>query len=278
MPINFDLAGKVYDPIEVTISGEDIQRYALASGDTNPRYAIGDDQMASPIFLVVPSLGLMEGAPKDPALNVENMLMLVHGEQRFVYHRPLRPGDEAVLTASLASVEDKGKGATYQVKVAATTADGEPCVDLFATVFVRGGGSGRERPSGSRPEPPAKGPLVATFDRHVAAEMPARYAVASGDHNAIHLDDSVAKAVGLPGAINHGLGTLSLVTGGLVEHMAEGDPERLRSLSVRFTDMVFPDTDVLTSVWESGGGSHLFETRRDDGAVVMSGMLEVAGP
>jgi len=92
--------------------------------------------------------------------------------------------------------------------------------------------------------------VVAEFARHVDVGMPARYAEASGDHNPIHLDESVAVAVGLPGVINHGLGTLSLVAGGLVEHVADGDVTRLARLWVRFTDMVLPGSDVETTVWE----------------------------
>ncbi|MFL6173120.1 MAG: MaoC/PaaZ C-terminal domain-containing protein, partial [Marmoricola sp.] len=36
------------------------------------------------------------------------------------------------------------------------------------------------------------------------------YAAASGDHNPIHQDESVALAVGLPGVIAHGMFTLAL--------------------------------------------------------------------
>ena len=37
-----------------------------------------------------------------------------------------------------------------------------------------------------------------------------RYAGASGDHNPIHQDESVALAVGLPGVIAHGMYTMAL--------------------------------------------------------------------
>ena len=104
--------------------------------------------------------------------------------------------------------------------------------------------------------------------------MPQRYAPASGDHNPIHLDEGVAKAVGLPGRINHGLGTLSLVTGGLVELLAGGDPTTLGGLRVRFTDMVFPGSDLTTEAWESDGG-YEFETRRPDGSVVLAGAVQM---
>lgn len=37
------------------------------------------------------------------------------------------------------------------------------------------------------------------------------YAVASGDHNPIHQEEEIARAVGLPGVIAHGMYTLALV-------------------------------------------------------------------
>jgi acyl dehydratase len=275
MPLNFDLAGKTYPSQTISISAEQIEAYAKASGDDNPRHrADADDQVASAVFAVVPGILLAGSITTDPELNVENPLMIVHGEQAFDYYRPIRPGDTLVMTPVLESVEDKGKGATYVGKVSATTPDGDPVVDQYWTIFVRGAGSGTERPRGEKPAPPDKGEVVATFSQHVSVDMPPAYAAASGDHNPIHLDDNVAKMVGLPGVINHGLGTLSLVAGGLVSRLAGGDPTRLRSLRCRFTDMVFPGSDVETTVWSSGDG-FLFETTRPDGATVVAGQVVI---
>jgi len=275
MPLNFSLGGKTYEPVTVTITADEIAAYAAASGDPNPRHAPGPDQIASVVFPVVHGLPLMAVVTTDPELNVENPLMIVHGEEEIVHHRPTRPGDTLVLSPSLVSVEDKGKGATFVARVIAATPDGAMVNEQRATIFVRGGGSGAERPPSLRPEPPERGETVAVFARHVDAAMPAAYAAASGDHNPIHLDDAVARMVGLPGVINHGLGTLSLVVGGLVEHLVAGDPSRVRRLFVRFTDLVVPGSDVVTTVWRSDDG-HGFETGRPDGKVVITGVVDVA--
>jgi acyl dehydratase len=275
VPLNFALAGKRYDPVEITVTADAITDYAEASGDDNPRYQPGPDQVASPIFPVVPGFNEMGRVTTDPELGVDNPLLIVHGEQEFRYHRPIRAGDKLTLHPLLEKVEDKGKGAIFVTKVSATDPSGEPVVDLWATIFVRGAGSGEPR-EGSDEAPPVRGEVAATFTSRVSEGMPARYAEASGDHNPIHQDDAVAKAVGLPGVINHGLGTLSLVTGGLVAELAGGDPTRLRHLRVRFTDMVFPGTDLKTTAWEtSGPDTHLFETARPDGAVVLVGSVEI---
>jgi len=276
--LNFDLGGKRYDPVEVTVTADHIAQYALASGDDNPRYAIGPDQVASPVFVVAPGFGEMGRVTADPELGVDNPLMIVHGEQEFRYYRPVRPGDTLTLTPVLDRVEDKGSGAIFVTKMEAATSSGEPVVDFWATIFVRGAGSGADRKSSSRDGEPTKGAEVGRFVSKVDEDMPSRYAEASGDHNPIHLDDSVAKAVGLPGVINHGLGTLSLAAAGLVNELAQGDPGRLTHLKVRFTDMVFPGSEIFTTVWgiEGSDSGFLFETTRPDGTAVMAGSAEVS--
>lgn len=277
MPLNFALGGKTYPPITVKVTAEEIAAYAAASRDPNPHCLPGPDQVAPVVFPVVHGLPLLGVVTTDPELGVDNPLMIVHGEEEIVHHRPVRPGDTLVLTPSLVSVEDKGKGATYVGRVTTTTPDGETVNEQSATIFVRGGGSGAERPAAERPAPPERGDMLTTFVRTVDVAMPAEYAAASGDHNPIHLDDAVARMVGLPGVINHGLGTLSLVAGGLVEHLAGGDPTRVRRLAVRFTDMVVPGSDITTRAWRSGHGFG-FESQRPDGKAVITGHLDtVAG-
>lgn len=274
MPLNFALGGKTYAPTTVTITAAEIAAYAAASGDSNPCHAPGPDQVGSVVFPVVHGLPLLGVVTMDPELNVENPLMIVHGEQEIIHHRPTRPGDALVFTPSLVSVEDKGKGATFLARVTAATPDGNAVNEQSATIFVRGAGSGTERPAMPRPAAPERAASFATFTRHVAVGMPAAYAAASGDHNPIHLDDAVARMVGLPGVINHGLGTLSLVTGGLVEHLAGGNPTRVRRLAVRFTDVVLPGSDVVTTTWRAGHGFD-FDTTRPDGKTVITGTVEV---
>jgi acyl dehydratase len=276
MPLNFALAGKTYDPVTLTVRADEIAAYALASGDDNPRHASGPEQVASPVFPVVHGLPLVGAVTFDPELGVDNPLMIVHGEQEIVHHRPTRPGDTLVLTPSLVSVEDRGKGATFVARVSAATPEGEAVSDQMWTVFVRGGGSGSAHPRAAPREPAARGAEAAAFSSHVDDDMPVRYAAASGDSNPIHLDAAVATAVGLPGVINHGLGTLSLVTAGLVRHVAGGDPVRVRRIRARFTDVVIPGSDLRTVVWEPTDAAHTFETSRPDGTAVITGSLEVA--
>lgn len=61
------------------------------------------------------------------------------------------------------------------------------------------------------------------------------YAAASGDHNPIHQDEDVARSVGLPGVIAHGMYTLALVGRAVAEWT---DGAEVVDLGAKFTSPV----------------------------------------
>jgi acyl dehydratase len=65
-----------------------------------------------------------------------------------------------------------------------------------------------------------------------------RYAGASGDFNPIHWNDEVARAVGLPGVIAHGMYSMGIAAR-MIAGWA-GDPGAVRRLRVRFSAMSEP--------------------------------------
>ena len=69
--------------------------------------------------------------------------------------------------------------------------------------------------------------------------LPFRYAGASGDFNPIHLDAELAKAVGFPSNILHGLWSMAQVARAAVEE-GGGDPRSLKRLSVQFRGIGSP--------------------------------------
>lgn len=89
----------------------------------------------------------------------------------------------------------------------------------------------------------AVGGDVFSVSHTITREQIKAYADASGDQNPIHQDDQVAKMMGLPGVIAHGMLDYGLLTRAVTDWL--GDPGRLRSLRVRFSAMVQPG-DVVT--------------------------------
>ena len=105
--------------------------------------------------------------------------------------------------------------------------------------------------------------LKVTPDKHLTV----RYAGASGDFNPIHIDEELARSVGLPGRILHGLWTMAQVARAVTE--AGGGPEALRRLEVQFRGMGLPEHEitVTASVKEVG----------EDGTRVIAAQAEQGG-
>ncbi|HEY6295622.1 MAG TPA: MaoC family dehydratase [Streptosporangiaceae bacterium] len=78
-----------------------------------------------------------------------------------------------------------------------------------------------------------------------------RYAGASGDFNVIHWNERVARAVGLPDVIAHGMLTMALAGRFLTEWA--GDPGAVAEYGVRFSaPVVVPDDDKGATVEIAG--------------------------
>ncbi|MBB6175103.1 acyl dehydratase [Nocardiopsis mwathae] len=92
-----------------------------------------------------------------------------------------------------------------------------------------------------------------------------RYAGASGDFNPIHWNERVAKSVGLPNVIAHGMFTMA-EAGRLVTDWA-GDPGALVEYGVKFSaPVVVPDDDAGARISVSG----VVKEKRDDNRVVIA--------
>src|ERR1700690_2293089 len=107
MAVNREFAGRTFPPSEpYEVSAVKIAEFAEAIGDHNPVYrdraaaqAAGyPDVIAPPTFAIVISMAGSGAALADPDLGL-NYAMVVHGEQRFSYSRPLTAGD--VVTAQV---------------------------------------------------------------------------------------------------------------------------------------------------------------------------------
>ena len=100
--------------------------------------------------------------------------------------------------------------------------------------------------------------MTAVGDKIPAQDFPinrfdlVRYAGASGDFNIIHWNERVARSVGLPNVIAHGMYTMA-EAGKFVTEWAGGDPGAVTDFGVRFSAMVpVPDDDEGATIELSG--------------------------
>lgn len=113
-------------------------------------------------------------------------------------------------------------------------------------------------------------PLAKSPDRVTIA----RYGAATNDFTPIHFDDTVAKAVGLPGVIAHGLLSLGYVSQ-LLTDWCDGDPSRLARTRLRFVQPISPGDELVIEATDSVTSASTVElaivVRRVDGDVVARG-------
>ena len=87
------------------------------------------------------------------------------------------------------------------------------------------------------------GQALPPLTKQVTVEQIRKYAQASGDPNPIHVDETFARAAGLPGVIAHGMLTMAFANQMVTDWM--GDRSLLKRLQGRFAGMVLPG-DRLT--------------------------------
>lgn len=79
----------------------------------------------------------------------------------------------------------------------------------------------------------------------ITVEQLKQYAQASGDLNPIHTDENVAKSVGLPSTIAHGM----LIMGQLGRYVNQiaGENATVKNFNMRFGAMTFPNEQITCS-------------------------------
>jgi acyl dehydratase len=150
MAVNREYLGKTFppgDPYEV--SRVKVAEFAAAIGDRNPVYRDREaarqagfaDVIAPPTFPIVISMASTSHVLADPDLNV-NYAMVVHGEQRFEYVRPLMVGDVVRAQVTISDIKDVGRNSLLTTQTSITTLDGECVCTAYATLVERGGAGG----------------------------------------------------------------------------------------------------------------------------------------
>jgi acyl dehydratase len=105
--------------------------------------------------------------------------------------------------------------------------------------------------------------------------LPFRYAGASGDFNPIHLDPELAKAVGFPKNILHGLWSMAQVARAAVEE-GGGDPRKLKRLSVQFRGIGLPEEEIVVTATPTNDGLFELVATQNDREIVKNAEAELS--
>jgi acyl dehydratase len=269
--------GKWTDEVRFEVTRERLVQYAEATNDPIPAHRAGD--VASPVFAVVPVFQSLA----EPAIEVVPLSLfgrILHGEQDFRFHRPIRPGDRLVSKGRMTGFEGLPNGTRACVYLETRAEpDGELVNEQYVTFFVRGFDDGRSlgelSPAHRFDEALRDRAPVADVTQRIDDDQTFRYSEASGDPMPIHLDEQVAKDAGLPGIIAHGFCVMAFTSWALLIELADSDTSRLKRLAVRFAKPVLPGQDIRTRAWGEDATTYAYETTVGDTAVIRDGLAEI---
>ncbi|MFL5236866.1 MAG: MaoC/PaaZ C-terminal domain-containing protein [Rhizomicrobium sp.] len=184
-----------------------------------------------------------------------NFLMLVHGEQRLSFHKPLPAYAEIIADERVVGAYDKGrdKGALIVIeRVIRDKRTGESLCTLTGTAFCRGDG-GLGGPKDGAPEPhtlPSREPDV-VHEAETRADQALLYALC-GDRNPLHRDPQIARMAGFPRPILHGLCTYGIACRAVLATVCDYDPAKIIGFDARFSSPVLPGETIITEMWMDG--------------------------
>jgi acyl dehydratase len=183
------------------------------------QYTYEKDLKVLPSFAVVAAFGAMGGLAEVPGLSFDFM-MLLHGEQEVIIHRPLPPEADLKTTAKIAEIWDKGKAALVVLESTSSDADGPLFTNRFS-LFLRGeGGFGGEPGPKAGNKPPERAP-DGVVEVPTLPQQALIYRL-SGDKNPLHADPEFAAMAGFDKPIIHGLCSYGVVCKAIVDNVLDG--------------------------------------------------------
>lgn len=206
-----------------------------------------------------------------------NFAMVVDGERRITFHKPLPPKCEVTTDERMLAILDKGEGkgaVLVQERATREAGSGDKLFTIVTSIFARGDGGFGGSPEGGPALHilPERAPdLVKECDTR--ADQALLYAL-SGDRNPLHRDPAFAKMVGFPRPILHGLCSYGTACRAVLSTLAEYQLERIKQFDVRFSKPVFPGETLVVEMWKDGATiSYRASVKERPGTVVLNNGL-----
>lgn len=146
MPLDQSFIGRQYPPTRpYEVGREKIREFAESVGDGSALYrdveaaeAAGyADVIAPPTFAVLLSMSAQDVIVEDSQLGLDYS-RVVHGQQDFTHHRPIRAGDELVVVVHVDDIRARAGNDFLTVRAEIGTVGGEPVCTAKSMLVARG--------------------------------------------------------------------------------------------------------------------------------------------
>ncbi len=127
VPISKEHAGRSYPASQpYLVTKEAVARFADSLGDSS--------DTVPPTFAMLLAARTWDQLFSDPELGL-SLSGTIHGDQAFVYHAPLRVGDEVTATLTIDNVRVRGTTEMVKISVLVATVGGRPVCTAKSTLI-----------------------------------------------------------------------------------------------------------------------------------------------
>jgi acyl dehydratase len=143
MPLKKDIQGMVWKyPDTFVVGREQVRQYATAvkaddpaSHDEEAAAELGHDSVVAPLTLIsIFAVMIQRHFFQHVDVGLEAM-QIVQVDQKFVYHRPIKAGDELLGTMHVVSVVERFGADIVVTRNVCTNADGEIVLEAYTTLM-----------------------------------------------------------------------------------------------------------------------------------------------
>jgi acyl dehydratase len=264
-------------PFDGCLDVDLVRRYAAATRDPSPPARAGD--VVPPVAIVTRIWDAQnEGRNAAvPEILLRSATSGVHGEHDVVLHRPIVPGEPLRIWVEGQGARAAGRNSLVTLRYTAVDADDAIVAEQWWTTVYLGvtcDTVGEPAPDHAFPDAARRRP-VGTYTVAVDADMAHQYAEVSGDWSPHHFEVAAARQSGFDRVFLHGLCTMALCAQGVVQLVADGDPNRVRRVAVRFTTPTFLGERLAVRLYDAGALGCAFEADSAGATVITHGRAEL---
>jgi len=279
MSLNLDIIGKKLEVEPFTYNQDTAILYALGVG-------AGVDELDfvyEKYLKVLPTFAVVPFIPSFLSVFVPqaglNLFKVLHGEQTIVLHKPIAPSGTIYTSLVCESIYDKGdSGAIVNVLLESRDETGQLVFENRAVILDRGAGNfgGDRGPKTDKIIPPEGKAPDFRIEYQTSQDQAALYRL-SGDKNPLHINPGFAKKGGFDKPILHGLCSYGYAGRAILNSVCGGDPDRLKSFSVRFMNVAFPGDTLITEGWQTDAHQYVIQTTNQDGKIILGNAVADIG-
>ena len=278
MPSTTLHAGDQAGPFDLALRPELVRQFAEATLD--PVRSSGDGPTVPPSLIATLAFDAQLAAfvklvPDDVLTPVRSG---VHGQHDLLLHRPLLSDEQLRVFVETHSARPSGHNLHVTLHHLVVDERGDLAAEQWWTTVLIGttaGSTGPRLPDYGSPGDSPTAPVVEDVVR-IDGVMARRYAQVSGDFSEHHFSEEAARRSGATAPFLHGLCTLALCARTATQTAADGDPERIRRMAVRFAAPARLDHDLTVRLFDRPDGDFGMEAVCDGDLVITNGLVQLA--